>query len=365
MEKTKAQYWVFTNCMPDAYTGSGLVIQQVLSVLGPDIIRYDNPVTGKFLNILQPRLNSLRLSIGWLLLFARQKQKLSFNKILVMGGEAWLFLWVYRKWFIQKNIQIIHYTNGPEIRYRPHFKQEKWFNRLLTHWMRQAFTIPDKIITVSESDKDWLLQQQIVQNVHVLPPALDQVFDRPLPWQKEINANTNAPLQLLYCARWTQAKGKDIVLGILEYLTLQAIPFQLTLVGVGEETEVREELGKLDGTHITIYPLVRDKAELYAIYCAAQYLLFPSRGESFGLVPLEAMRCGCRVLATRVGILEQAHHDCFAPCDLNTESFIQALLSLRDNQSIGELMRENAFQFAGQFSFLNFQNRLEQLLGEG
>lgn len=351
--------------MPDAYTGSGLVIHQVLSVLGSQIIQYDNPVTGKFLNILQPRLNSLRLSIGWLLLFARHKQKLSFNRILVMGGEAWLFLWVYRKWFIKKNIQIIHYSNGPEIRYRPHFKQEKWFNRLLTHWMRLAFTIPDKIITVSASDKNWLLQQQIVQNVHVLPPALDRVFDSPLPSQNESNAHTNAPLRLLYCARWTQAKGKDIVLGILEYLTLQAIPFQLTLVGVGEEAAVRQELGKLNGPHITIYPLVREKAELYALYCAAQYLLFPSRGESFGLVPLEAMRCGCRVLATRVGVLEQAPHDCFVHCDLNTESFINALLSLRDNQRVGELMRENAFHFAGQFGYQNFQNRLEQLLGEG
>lgn len=358
------KYWVFTNCMPDVYTGSGLVIHQVLSVLESQIIRYDNPATGDFLHVLQPRLNSLRLSIGWLLLFARQKKRLSFNRILVMGGEAWLFLWVYRKWFIKKNIQIVHYTNGPEIRYRPHFKQEKWFNRLLTRWMQQAFTIPDKIITVSESDKDWLLQQQIVRNVQALPPALDPVFDRPLPSQKEINANTNASLRLLYCARWTRAKGKDILLGIITYLTHQNIPYQLTLVGVGEENEVRKELGKLDGTHIRIYPLVRDKAVLHAIYCSAQYLLFPSRGESFGLVPLEAMRCGCWVLATRVGVLEQAPNDCFASCDINTESFIQALLSLRDNPYAQALMRAKAFQFAGQFGFQNFQNRLKQLLGE-
>ncbi|MCB8881749.1 glycosyltransferase family 4 protein [Acidisoma cellulosilytica] len=46
-------------------------------------------------------------------------------------------------------------------------------------------------------------------------------------------------------------------------------------------------------------------AELRALYENAACLLFPSRYEGFGLPPVEAMICGCPVIATRGGAVEE------------------------------------------------------------
>jgi glycosyltransferase involved in cell wall biosynthesis len=46
-------------------------------------------------------------------------------------------------------------------------------------------------------------------------------------------------------------------------------------------------------------------AELRSLYEHAACLLFPSRYEGFGLPPVEAMICGCPVVATRGGAVEE------------------------------------------------------------
>jgi glycosyltransferase involved in cell wall biosynthesis len=50
-------------------------------------------------------------------------------------------------------------------------------------------------------------------------------------------------------------------------------------------------------------------AELRVLYENAACLLFPSRYEGFGLPPVEAMACGCPVLATRGGAVEEICED--------------------------------------------------------
>jgi len=88
----------------------------------------------------------------------------------------------------------------------------------------------------------------------------------------------------------------------------EGIPARLVMVGDGPERsraqERAEALGVADrtvflGKHSTVEDLLP---------CADLFLL-PSRSESFGLAALEAMACGCPVVATRVGGLPELVKD--------------------------------------------------------
>ncbi len=58
-----------------------------------------------------------------------------------------------------------------------------------------------------------------------------------------------------------------------------------------------------------------DDGELRALYAAAACFVFPSRYEGFGLPAVEAMACGCPVVASRAASLPEVCGDAAAFCD--------------------------------------------------
>ena len=81
-------------------------------------------------------------------------------------------------------------------------------------------------------------------------------------------------------------------------------------------------------------------AELRALYENAACLLFPSRYEGFGLPPVEAMACGCPVLATRGGAVEEICGDAALYFDLKDRSEIIATAErLLDEDGLADRMR--------------------------
>jgi glycosyltransferase involved in cell wall biosynthesis len=74
-----------------------------------------------------------------------------------------------------------------------------------------------------------------------------------------------------------------------------------------------------------------DDAELRRLYQTAHCLAFPSRTEGFGLPPMEALHCGCPVIAAPAGALPEVCRDaaCYADVD-DPASWREAILALRE-----------------------------------
>jgi len=68
-------------------------------------------------------------------------------------------------------------------------------------------------------------------------------------------------------------------------------------------------------------------AELRALYEGALCLLFPSRYEGFGLPPLEAMWCGCPVIAGPAGAVPEVCGDAALYCDAERPASLGTLVS--------------------------------------
>lgn len=113
--------------------------------------------------------------------------------------------------------------------------------------------------------------------------------------------SAHKPFRLLYVGGWTLHKGVDLLGPIMRDL--------------GEGFELRYTGGPAaDRDRARMPPNMRDigrlcESEVVAEMQGADALLFPSRGEGFGLVAAEAMACGLPVIATRGSSLVEVIED--------------------------------------------------------
>jgi glycosyltransferase involved in cell wall biosynthesis len=99
-------------------------------------------------------------------------------------------------------------------------------------------------------------------------------------------------------------------------------------------------------------------ANLVNYYRAADAIIFPSRYEGFGFVPLEALACDRPVIASRVGILNDFTCDGLHLVDHSLENFARELANVMNNPA-----RVSAHDtIANRFSFDHFSQGIKEAI---
>lgn len=213
-------------------------------------------------------------------------------------------------------LDLIHYLYPKDI---PASKRYLW-RFLLPSTLRRV----DRIITISESVKADLagIFPHAERKAIAIPLAADRYLFHPRVQKTRERRTPDGTRTILAVASMSAHKNLSVLIRAISQLRREGAQLRLVLVGQHSQATVElqklaRELDLLDVLEFTGH--VSEDA-LVRLYQEAAVMVFPSLYEGFGLPPLEAMACGCPVIASSSSSIPEVVGDAallFDPHDTN------------------------------------------------
>lgn len=253
-----------------------------------------------------------------------------------------------------KTIATTH-TNNYIFQYR---RLEKFSKKLLSPLEKCTYQIADRILSVSSYVKKNLVSDYQIPRfkIHVVPNG--------------VNAGTFFPISnyshniknILYVGRIDKRKGLEFLIDAVEQLITEDPSIRLIVVGEGVYAkEIKAYIqDKAVRSHI-IFLGWKDSKALNQLYNEAAVYVMPSIIEGFGMTLLEAMACGCPVIATDSGgavdIIQHNYNGLLVSYG-NTTQLASSINCLMTNETKKNRLKQNGLATIQNFTWEIIANKL-------
>ena len=191
--------------------------------------------------------------------------------------------------------------------------------------------------------------------MRVNPLWVDAAFEQmPL---RQANTDADRPLRVLFVGAATVAKGAPYALLAMEHIGDRA---ELTFCGGVDDTVKAWAGTRLNGCQVLGW---RPRSSLPEIYSAHDVLVFPTLGDSFGFVALEAMACGLPVITTTQAGAPMPDESWRVP-PRNSEALAQRLMLYTEDRDTLQKHGHMAQDFARQFTPASYRARARAIFSE-
>lgn len=253
----------------------------------------------------------------------------------------------------------LSFRNHPKIIYFAQDYDESYYrSKLLRFLVRMLYIYSlraKKIPVIAESYYlTKLLYDRFKAKIKTVPYGInfDEFYHEE---DEELVTQKNGRKAVLIFARSDYRKGLDIALDVLNDVSKRATRYNMVVWAVGEDV-------KISGLPVENFGLVKPD-RLRRIFSSADIFLFPSRHEGFGLMVLEAMACGCPVLATSAVSIVEDNKDALVSPTEDVNDLAQKLILLLENDSLKKRLTEEGYKTVRKYdlrqSKLEFENILE------
>jgi len=223
------------------------------------------------------------------------------------------------------------------------------FRMLYRAVIPQVLRRASAVITVSESERSAIIERypEVKDRISVIANGGLPSGVQPLPRKPP-----DEPF-VLYVGSLSKRKNLSAMLDVAKRLADKR-RFKFVFIGstpLGLQRSVEHLPESLKGK-IMFAGQINDWTALCAHYSSAKCFFFPSLYESSGLPPMEAMGCGCPVLAAAIPALLERCGDAAVYCDPNSvDDMTEKLEALVDNESLQQVLRERGYARAREFSW--------------
>jgi len=223
----------------------------------------------------------------------------------------------------------------------------KWWIKFLIEDIFDYFLalFPKKIFVCSKDITEYCKKYLffVANKINNLPVPIDTRLFSPknrILTRKKLHLGLNKKI-IIYVGRIETAKGSDFILDIAK----KNKDIIFLLIG-----KINDKKIKVDNSeNVKILSFLQNK-ELVMYYNASDLCLFPSRAESFGLVPREAMACGIPAIVSDINALRLLTPAIKVPHNLEKieEAIIRFFeLSKKEKQKISIKSREFVIKECG------------------
>lgn len=228
----------------------------------------------------------------WMQAFQKKllQAKEEFNPDIIISHHLFMLTALVRRCFPEKVlIGIGHGTDIRQIKKHPYFL-EKYMKGIEN--LDACFVI---------APKDRIETEKLIKIPQSKIMVTGGGFDRNIFYRREKRLSKDIhKIELLYAGKIADAKGVYELAAVMPHLEKKYDNFRLTVVGNADKAQ-EERLRKLSGysSRFEILPALSQK-ELAQKMRDSDIFILPSYYEGLGLVNIEALACGCRVVSTEI-----------------------------------------------------------------
>jgi glycogen(starch) synthase len=189
------------------------------------------------------------------------------------------------------------------------------FRKPLSIWQNWCMHYPlraaDRVIALSRHEVGVLRRLAIVpERIALIPLWIDVPYIQSMPYGPSVAAHYPSP-HVLFLGQLKERKGYDTLAHAMPEV-LRACP-TTTFLFAGQNPARAGHLLDICRTngsanHVVLLGMVNEE-EKVRLMRSADCLVYPTRYESFGLPPLEAMAAGCPVVATNIPVVNEMIQD--------------------------------------------------------